>query len=112
MEMDDGEFVRPTSLIGLQCRDAGRETAWTLKLHSKRGKGLGHEGGIMMRDTGDREDNLNYVNERENDEVVKKKKRRSRNVALSVVDVAEICFCDYRELLVIEEENYWNWVIS
>lgn len=66
----------------------------------------------MMRDTGDREDNLNYVNERENDEVVKKKKRRSRNVALSVVDVAEICFCDYRELLVIEEENYWNWVIS
>lgn len=76
MEMDDGEFVRPASLIGLQCRDAGRETAWTLKLHSKRGKGLGHEGGIMMRGyRGDREDNLNYVNERESDEVVKKKEK-------------------------------------
>lgn len=78
MEMDDREFVRPTSLIGLQCRDAGRETAWTLKLHSKRGKGLGHEGGIMMRDTGDREDNLNYVNERENDEVVRKKRKKKK----------------------------------
>lgn len=52
----------------------GTRNRVALKLHSKRGKGLGHEGGIMMRDTGDREDNLNYVNERENDEAVKKEK--------------------------------------